>query len=175
MRGLIIIVIVTSVLLFGCSHLKSIHQSEAPTASSAASPASASVPSGRGTPAEAKAMALKAVDHYKAVGRTKALADFTAMKSPFGDRDLYVVCIGSNHKITANGGFAQYVGASSDVLKDAEGKSLGQSIWNAAWDAGEGTVEYKWINPVSHVIERKTGYFKRVGDDICGVGAYLPE
>jgi hypothetical protein len=119
-------------------------------------------------------MMLKAVDHYNTVGRTKALADFTAMKSPFGDRDLYVVCIGSNHKITANGGFAQYVGVSSDVWKDADGKSLGQAIWNAAWDSGDGTIEYKWINPVSHLVEHKVGYFKKVGEDICGVGAYRP-
>ena len=48
----------------------------------------------RGTPAEAKAMLQKAVAHYKEVGRKQALADFNAKKAPFGDRDLYVVCIG---------------------------------------------------------------------------------
>jgi len=61
----------------------------------------------RGTPAEAKAMLQKAVAHYKAVGRKQALADFTAKKAPFGDRDLYVVCIGPEHTITANGRFPQ--------------------------------------------------------------------
>ena len=33
----------------------------------------------RGTPAEAKAMLAKAAAHYKAVGRTAALADFTSL------------------------------------------------------------------------------------------------
>ena len=52
-------------------------------------------------------MLQKAVAYYKAVGRKQALADFTAKKAPFGDRDLYVVCIGPEHTITANGGFPQ--------------------------------------------------------------------
>lgn len=175
MRRLVASVSFTSVLLVGCSHLNSLHQTKASDTTPETNASPASLPGGRGTPADAKAMMLKAVDHYNTVGRTKALADFTAMKSPFGDRDLYVVCIGSNHKITANGGFAQYVGVSSDVWKDADGKSLGQAIWNAAWDSGEGTVEYKWINPVSHLVEKKVGYFKKVGEDICGVGAYRSE
>ena len=34
----------------------------------------------RGTPAEAKAMLVKAGAHYKDVGRKQALADFTAKK-----------------------------------------------------------------------------------------------
>jgi len=174
MRRLIASVSFTSVLLAGCSHLNSLHQTKASDTAPETNASPASLPSGRGTPEEAKAMMLKAVDHYNTVGRTKALADFTAMKSPFGDRDLYVVCIGSNHKITANGGFAQYVGVSSDVWKDADGKSLGQAIWNAAWASGEATIEYKWINPVSHLVEQKVGYFKKVGEDICGVGAYRP-
>jgi len=50
----------------------------------------------RGTPSEAKAMLEKAVAHYKDVGRKQAVADFNAKKSPFSDRDLYVVCFDSN-------------------------------------------------------------------------------
>ena len=57
----------------------------------------------RGTPAEAKAMLQKAVAHYKEVGRKQALADFNAKKPPFGDRDLYVFCIGPDLTIVANG------------------------------------------------------------------------
>jgi hypothetical protein len=62
----------------------------------------------RGTPPEAKAMLQKALEHYKSVGRKQALADFTAKKAPFGDRDLYVVCIGPDHTMVANGGFPAY-------------------------------------------------------------------
>jgi hypothetical protein len=68
----------------------------------------------RGPPDEAKAMLQKAIAHYKCVGRKQALADFNAKKPPFGDRDLYVVCIGPDHTIVANGGFPRYVGMSAD-------------------------------------------------------------
>src|SRR5262249_24183677 len=86
----------------------------------------------RGSPAEAKAMLQKVVAHYKSVGRKQALEDFTAKKPPFGDRDLYVVCLGANHLITANGGFPQYVGFSADAWKDADGKSVGKQGWDIA-------------------------------------------
>jgi len=129
----------------------------------------------RGTPAQAKAMLQKAVEHYKSVGRKQALADFTAKKGPFGDRDLYVVCIGSDHTIVANGGFPQYVGLSADALKDVDGKSVGQQGWDIASSKGEGAVRYRWINPVTHKVEPKITFFAKVGDDACGVGAYSPE
>jgi cytochrome c len=131
--------------------------------------------SDRGTPAEAKAMLQKAVAHYKQAGRTQALADFNAKKAPFGDRDLYVVCLSSDHKIIANGGFPQYVGYSADMIKDADGKSVGRQGWEIASSKGEGAVRYHWINPVSHKMEPKITYFARAGDDVCGVGAYNPE
>lgn len=63
----------------------------------------------RGTLAEAKALLAKAVGHYKAVGRKQALADFTGKKTPFIDRDLYVVCIGPKGIVTAHGGYPAYV------------------------------------------------------------------
>lgn len=129
----------------------------------------------RGTPAEAKAMLEKAVAHYKSVGRKQALADFSAKKPPFGDRDLYVVCVSSNHTITANGAFPQYVGTSADMLKDADGKSLGKVIWDTAFAKGEGSVQYRMVNPVTRQVEPKITFFQKVGEDACGVGAYSPQ
>jgi cytochrome c len=126
----------------------------------------------RGTPAEAKAMLAKAVAHYKDVGREQALADFNSKKAPFGDRDLYVVCLAPDHTIAANGGFPAFVGQPVDRMKDADGKPLGKAIWDAA--GGEGSVHYSWINPVSHKTEPKVTFSQKVGDDVCAVGAYNP-
>lgn len=128
----------------------------------------------RGTPAEAKAMLDKAVAHYKSVGRKQALADFNAKKPPFWDRDLYVVCVRSDHVLAANGAFPQYVGTSVDAFKDADGKSLGKVIWDVALTKGEGSVKYRMLNPVTHQVEPKITFFQKVGDDACGVGAYSP-
>jgi len=129
----------------------------------------------RGTPAEAKAMLQKAVAHYKEVGRKQALADFNAKKPPFGDRDLYVFCIGPDLTIVANGGFPQYVGYPAGALKDVNGKSVGKAGWDVANAKGEGTVKYQWINPVTHKMEPKISFFQKAGEDVCGVGAYNPQ
>jgi cytochrome c len=126
----------------------------------------------RGAPAEAKAMLEKAVAYYKAVGRKQALADFNARKAPFSDRDLYVFCIGPGRLMVANGGYPSFVGQSVDVLKDANGKALGKSLIDAAAPAGVGFVQYPHINPVSHKPESKVSFVQKVGDDVCGVGAY---
>jgi cytochrome c len=146
-------------------------QNEAAPTQAQSSPAE----TGRGTPAEAKAMLQQAVAHYNSVGRKQALADFTAKKSPFADRDLYVACIGSDHRESANGGYPSLVGTSADAMKDADNKPLGRTIWDMASSKGEGSVEYRWHNPVSGKIERKVFFVQKVGDDACGVGAYNPE
>ena len=120
-------------------------------------------------------MLAKAGEHYKAVGRQQALADFTGRKAPFYDRDLYVFCLDVNGRTTANGGFPQYIGTSVDDLKDADGKPLGRRILEIAVSNGEGSVEYRWINPATRQMERKVAFAKKLGEDICGVGAYNPE
>ena len=127
----------------------------------------------RGTPDEAKAMLEKAIEHYNAVGQKQALADFNGRKSPFFDRDLYVACIGPDQRIAANGGFPKYVGSSVSILRDAEGKPLGGVILKSV--ESDGIVRYRWINPVSGKNEPKIGFFRKVGDLVCGVGAYNPE
>jgi signal transduction histidine kinase len=126
----------------------------------------------RGTPAEAKAMLVKAGAHYKDVGRKQALADFTAKKAPFSDRDLYVFCIGADRTIVANGAYPSWVGVSADVLKDASGKLLGKALLDAGSREGGGSVEYPHLNPVTHKAEQKVSFVQKVGDDTCGVGAY---
>src|SRR5215468_8994717 len=98
----------------------------------------------RGTSAE-----QKAVGHFKSAGRQQALADFTAGKSPFHDRDLYVVCVDSKHLIVANGGFPAFVGTSADALTDANGNPVGKALWDAASKQAEGSVRYPMLNPVS--------------------------
>ena len=128
----------------------------------------------RGTPAEAKVMLQAAIAHYKAVGRKQALADFTAKKPPFGDRDLYVVCISPEHIVVANGGFADLVGSRGDVMMDLDGKSVAGAAWEVTSATGEGIVRYRWLNPATRTMEVKVTLFARVGADVCGVGAYSP-
>ena len=146
-------------------------QSSPPVTSTAPPPAKGE----RGTPDEAKAMLAKAIAHYNSVGRKQALADFTGRKSPFFDRDLYVACIGPDRLIAANGGYPSVVGSSADAWKDAEGRSVGKAAFDSVAGTGEGAVRYRWTNPVSGKIEPKVLFVQKVGEDVCGVGAYNPE
>jgi cytochrome c len=128
----------------------------------------------RGTAEQARSMLEKAVGRYRAVGRAQALAEFNAETPPFADRDLYVMCVGADHLITANGGFPGLVGVTADVLKDVGGRPLGQLIWETPSIKGVVSVRYAGMNPVSRASELKTTLFRKVGDDMCGVGVYDP-
>ncbi len=120
-------------------------------------------------------MLQKAVEHYESVGRQQALSDFSAKKAPFGDRDLFVFCLGLHtSKLTAHGAFPQYVGMSVDVWKDADGKPLGRAIQDAASKSDEASIKYPMINPISGRVEPKISFWRKLDQDVCGVGAYNP-
>jgi cytochrome c len=119
-----------------------------------------------GTPEQAQAMLKQAIEHYNKVGRTKALADFTAEVPPFVYLDLYVACIDSSLKQSANGGFPNLVGSSTQPLSRA--------AWDGATTTSVHTVNYAWIDPETHQTLPKTFYYEKVGSDVCGVGAYHP-
>ncbi|HTX89942.1 MAG TPA: hypothetical protein VMC09_01895 [Anaerolineales bacterium] len=122
--------------------------------------------SSHGTPAEALAMLKKAVEHYKAVGRTQALADFTNRVAPFFDRDLYVACINSELIQSANGGYPNLVGSPIEPIS--------RSAWDSASTTSVGSLNYAWLDPATGTTEPKTFYYEKVGSDVCGVGAYHP-
>jgi len=126
----------------------------------------------RGTPAEAQAMLKKALAHYEKVGRAKALADFTAGKAPFGDRDLYVFCVGPDRKVVSHGRDPKQIGVDIDTVKDVDGKAFAAEVWKVGNQPGGGSVEYKWENPVTKKVEPKVSFVAKAGTDVCGVGAY---
>src|SRR5271168_2630607 len=132
-----------------------------------------------GTPAEAKAMLMKAVDAVKA-DRAKALDMFNKGEGGFLDRDLYVFCGNvSDGKTVAvgNPNAKQTLGVDGRTLKDATGKPFGVEIY-AGWQKTEGE-----ITEVSYMFPRpgadktpvpKVSLVSRVGDLGCGVGYYKP-
>lgn len=40
---------------------------------------------------------------------------------------------------------------------------------------GEGSVAYDWLSPVTKKTEHKVSFVRKVGDDVCVVGAYDPK
>lgn len=123
----------------------------------------------RGTPDEAKAMALKAAQYLKEVGPAKAFAAFDAKDGPWHDRDLYVFVQDENFTVKAHGAMPTLIGRSFPDLKDVDGKPfprLQQAIKTEGW------VEYKWKDPVTNLVRPKKTYVVRVGDLTVAVGAY---
>jgi signal transduction histidine kinase len=131
--------------------------------------AAAAMAAEKGTPAEAQALLDKAVKAVQTDGK-KALASFNDPKGGFIDRDLYVFCFGPDGKITAHRE-ASRVGTDVAAIKDPDGKEIGKQML-ALGAKGEGSVEYKWPNPVTNKVETKVSYIKKAGDQVCGVGAY---
>jgi cytochrome c len=130
-----------------------------------------SVPAGeRGTPEEAQALLEKAVVLVESEGEKKALAIFNDRNGPFVDRDLYVFCMGPEYKITSHIDVGMR-GIDVATLKDPDGKQFGREMIEIALRGG-GSIEYRWVNPVSKNVESKISFLKPAGNQFCGVGAY---
>ncbi len=134
-----------------------------PTASSGGSAATA--------PANAQALLNQVAQHYQSAGRQQALKDFTDKNAPFNSPDMFVMCIGSDHKITAMGGFPLLVGLSADSLNEVTGQSIGNLIWDAATLQPQGSVQFQWKNPLTGSVESKVIYYQKLTQDVCGVVA----
>ena len=81
-------------------------------------------------------------------GRQRALAIFNDRQGPFVDRDLYVFCMGREYKITAHVDVGMR-GVDVATLKDPDGKQIGREMIEIAKRRGGGSLEYRWVNPVS--------------------------
>lgn len=125
------------------------------------------------TPEEAKAFSERAAAYIKQVGDEKAFTDFTRQDGGFVDGELYVFCYDRNGVNKAHGGNPSLVGRSLLHIKDPDGKEPNYLIVRKGFDEGQGWVEFKWPNPVTKKIERKSAYVIRTNDVVCGVGYYM--
>ena len=125
-----------------------------------------------GTADEAKSLVDKAVAHIKANGKDKAFAEFTNQKGQFVDRDLYIFAVDFKGLTLAHGGNAKLVGRDMLGLKDADNKFFIQNFIEVAKTKGSGWVDYKWSNPVTKKIEKKSTYVFKVDDYFLGCGIY---
>jgi signal transduction histidine kinase len=137
-------------------------------------PAVAAEKGKQGTAAEATAMVDKAIAHIKKVGREKAFADFNNKNGPFTDRDLYVVVYDLKGKVLAHGANEKMIGKDVIDLRDSDGKYFVRErveMMSKGPDA-KGWQDYKFMNPVSRMIEQKSMFIHRFEDIIVGCGIY---
>ena len=126
----------------------------------------------RGTSPEAKALLDKAVVFYKANGQDKAFAAFNDSKGQFVSKDLYIFALDMNGKILSHGANAGLIGKDMMGTKDADGKLFMKEMVETTKTKGKGTVDYKWENPKTKVVEQKSSYVEKVDSVVLGCGYY---
>jgi hypothetical protein len=124
----------------------------------------------RGTPDEARRLLERAIDLVEEGGEEVALAAFNDPDGAFVDRDLYVFCIGPDYKISAHPDSGMR-GVDIHTLKDPDGKEIGREMIEIG-KRGGGSLEYRWVNPVTREVEPKISFLAPAGEQLCGVGAY---
>jgi cytochrome c len=126
----------------------------------------------RGSKEEAKALLDKAVAHVNAVGMEKAFVDFSQKDGGFIDRDLYVFCYDLHGNVLAHGGNPTLIGKNLIDVRDTDGIQPVKASIEIVQASGQGTLDFKWPNPVTKKIESKSSFVVKVGENWCGVGYY---
>jgi len=122
------------------------------------------------TPEEARAMLKRAITEAKA-NELLAIKRFNNNDVAFRDRDLFVFCFkGNDGKFTAH---EALVARDVRKLHDANGKPFGLEMYDTAREDRITEVVYASPLPGSTELTIKKAYVARVGDQICGVSAYL--
>ena len=123
-----------------------------------------------GTIEEAKAMLDRAIAEVKA-NKPAAIAKFNHNDRQFRDRDLFVFCFGAEDaKLTAHESMVDW-----DVrkLRDSAGRSIGEQMYQTAKEGQITEVAFTSPLPGSTEHVAKRLYVTRIGNQVCGVSAYL--
>jgi hypothetical protein len=120
------------------------------------------------TAEQAKALLIKATAAVNK-NEAEALTMFQTRKGGFKDRDLYVWCANaSDGTLTAH---PTNKGKDLKKIVGKKGSPFGQEIMQKA----DGTIKeitYWWPRPGSDVPHKKTTFYTKAGDQICGTGYY---
>ena len=124
------------------------------------------------TTKDAELLVHRAVAFLKSEGQEKAFAVFNDPKGQFTYRDLYVAVYDLTGRCVAHGQKKERVGKMFIDDKDPDGKAFIRERIEIVMKHGKGWQEYKFMNPVSKLVEQKVAYFERAGDVIVMAGAY---
>jgi methyl-accepting chemotaxis protein len=117
----------------------------------------------------------RGIEHLRARGPKKALADFSDPKGGFVEGDYYLAVLDLNCVLRANGGNPHLVGNDDSELEDVDGKRFAAEFIEIARTRGRGWVDYRWMNPATRSIQPKSTYVEREGDYVLACGIYRDE
>ena len=124
------------------------------------------------SPAEARALMLKAAAQLEKLGPEKAFSNFMDPDGEFFPRDLYVFVVDLKGKMWVNGAYPQMIGSNALDAQDNKGRRYIEEMIRIASEKGEGQIEYLWFSPCTGEYTDKLTFFKRVGNYVVAVGAY---
>lgn len=122
--------------------------------------------------ADATAIVKKAVTYIKDNGKEKAFAEFNNPAGAFTKGELYIFVSDMQGKMLSHGANSKLIGKNLIDLKDADGKLFVKDYTDLAKAKGSGWVDYKWVNPNSKAIDKKSTYVEKTDDVIVGAGIY---
>lgn len=145
----------------------------------AASPARAEAVAARAEAGPAAMEAIGLVDAIAAMlqaqGRAATFSAVGDQHGPFRRGNLYAYVMDARDgKLTmlAHGANPTLVGVPQRDIVDADGKTFNDETVALVQNGGTGWVDYRWPNPETHKIARKSSYVRMVEGVIIGVGVY---
>jgi uncharacterized protein len=124
---------------------------------------------------EAIAMVQRVQDMYRKYGFDATVKAIRAKDKAFFDRDLYAYIIDMNGVVMANGAVPAVQGKDISEFRDQNGKYLVKGEIEICRGPGHGWIDFRWVNPVTKVVEDKSAYLERLGPYCTGVGIYRDE
>jgi TRAP-type uncharacterized transport system substrate-binding protein len=128
-----------------------------------------------GSREDAVAMVHRVQKMFKTAGPEATFEAIRRKPKEFFDRDLYAYVIDLKGVVHANGAVPAVQGKNIFDFRDQNGDYLVRDEIEICKDPGHGWVDFRWLNPVTKVVEDKSAYLERMGDYCAGVGVYRTE
>ena len=123
-------------------------------------------------PSVAVAMVDKALAYQQKNGKDALIREVNNKNPDFISGGVYIVVRSLDGTVLAHPVNPKVVGKNMVVLPDADGKLFRKEIVEQAKAKGKGWVDYRYNNPLTKEIEKKSTYFVKSGDVIVEAGIY---
>lgn len=123
-------------------------------------------------PEDAIALVDKGLAFMQKNGKDALIKEVNTKNPEFIKGDIYLVVRSMDGPMLAHPVNQRLVGKNMLELPDADGKHFRKEIIEGAKTKGKGWVDFRYNNPTTKEIEKKSSYFVRSGDVILEAGIY---
>jgi cytochrome c len=123
-------------------------------------------------PAAAIAMVDKGAAFMQKNGKDALITAINAKSPEFVNGGIYLTMRALDGTQLAHPTNPKLIGKNMVVLPDADGKLFRKEIIDGAQKTGKGWVDYRYNNPTTGNIEKKSTYYLKTGDVILEAGIY---